>query len=179
MFVESAGRPDVIAGGDPASASGLTQILAQTGHSLLGMHIDLPRSRTLTRRIDIALVHGQTALAGRLEQARARIDDRFNPVKALAATVRYLKIAEQHLGRTDLAVESYHMGIGNLQRVLDLYDGGHAVPYPQLYFDTAPDHNRRRLHAPLELRRRLLALLLAAARGAGDHAPLPNQPAAH
>ena len=33
------------------------------------------------------------------------------------------------------------MGIGNLQRVLDLYDGGHAVPYPQLYFDTAPDHN--------------------------------------
>jgi hypothetical protein len=41
----------------------------------------------------------------------------------------------------DLAFESYHMGIGNLQRVLDLYDGGHEVPYPQLYFDTAPDHN--------------------------------------
>jgi hypothetical protein len=33
------------------------------------------------------------------------------------------------------------MGIGNLQRVLDLYDGGHDVPYVQVYFDTAPDHN--------------------------------------
>jgi hypothetical protein len=33
------------------------------------------------------------------------------------------------------------MGIGNLQHVLDEYDGGHAVPYVQLYFDTAPDHH--------------------------------------
>ena len=41
VFVESAGRPDVIAGLDPADASGLTQILAQTGQSLLGMHINL------------------------------------------------------------------------------------------------------------------------------------------
>ena len=77
----------------------------------------------------------------RLERARAKIDDRFDPRQALAGTVRYLEIAEQHLGRTDLAFESYHMGVGNLQRILDLYDGGHAVPYPQLYFDTAPDHN--------------------------------------
>ena len=33
------------------------------------------------------------------------------------------------------------MGIGNLQDVLDDYDGGTAVPYAQLYFDTAPDHH--------------------------------------
>ena len=33
------------------------------------------------------------------------------------------------------------MGIGNLQDVLDDYDGGRAVPYAQLYFDTAPDHH--------------------------------------
>jgi hypothetical protein len=45
VFVESAGRPDVVVGGDPANASGLTQILASTGSSLLGMHIDLARSR--------------------------------------------------------------------------------------------------------------------------------------
>ena len=44
VFVESAGRPEVIAGSDPADAAGLTQILAQTGQSLLGMHIDLARA---------------------------------------------------------------------------------------------------------------------------------------
>ena len=33
------------------------------------------------------------------------------------------------------------MGIGNLHQVLALYDGGHPVPYVQLYFDTAPDHH--------------------------------------
>jgi hypothetical protein len=141
VFVESAGRPDVIVGGDPTNASGLTQILASTGSSLLGMHIDLARSRKLTGQIFLASSRGQTALVARLERSRAKIDDRFDARKALAGTVRYLETAQRDLGRTDLAFESYHMGIGNLQRVLDLYDGGHAVPYPQLYFDTAPDHN--------------------------------------
>jgi hypothetical protein len=141
VFVESAGRPDVIVGGDPTNASGLTQILASTGQSLLGMHIDLARSRKLTGQIFLASARGRDGDVARLERARAKIDDRFDPRKALAGTVRYLQIAERNLGRTDLAFESYHMGIGNLQRVLDLYNGGHAVPYPQLYFDTAPDHN--------------------------------------
>ena len=50
VFLESAGRPDVIAGNDPANASGLTQILAETGQNLLGMHVDLPASRRATRR---------------------------------------------------------------------------------------------------------------------------------
>ena len=141
VFVESAGRPTVIVGGDPVAASGLTQILAETGQSLLGMHIDLARSRSLTAQIDDAAARGQSAREARLQRARARVDDRFDPRKALAATVRYLQIAEPHFGRQDLAFESYHMGIGNLQRVLDLYDGGHRAPYVQLYFDTAPDHN--------------------------------------
>jgi hypothetical protein len=141
VFLESAGRPDVIVGGDPANASGLTQILASTASSLLGMRVDLARSRKLTGQIFLASARGQSGRVARLDRTRAKIDDRFDPRKALAATVRYLQIAQRDLGRTDLAFESYHMGIGNLQRVLDLYDGGHAVPYPQLYFDTAPDHN--------------------------------------
>jgi len=141
VFVESAGRPDVIVGGDPANASGLTQILASTGSSLLGMHIDLARSRKLTGQIFLAQSRGQAGTVARLERARVEVDGRFDPRKALDGTVRYLETAERDLGRTDLAFESYHMGIGNLQRVLDLYDGGHAVPYRQLYFDTAPDHN--------------------------------------
>jgi hypothetical protein len=141
VFVESAGRPNVIAGGDPADAAGLTQILAQTGQSLLGMHIDLARSRRVTAQIDDAAARGQGGRVARLQRARAKIDDRFDPRKAIAATVRYLELAQRRFGRWDLAFESYHMGIGNLQTVLDLYDGGQAVPYVQLYFDTAPDHH--------------------------------------
>ncbi len=55
--------------------------------------------------------------------------------------MRYLKIARRDLGRADLAVVSYHMGIGNLQQVLADYGGGSSVPYVQLFFDTAPDHH--------------------------------------
>jgi Transglycosylase SLT domain len=141
VFVESAGRPQVIAGSDPADAAGLTQILAQTGQSLLGMHINLARSRALTGQI--AAVQGG-ARRGNLTQLLARragIDDRFNPARELAATVRYLEIAERHFGRQDLAFESYHMGIGNLQQVLGDYDGGRPAPYVQVYFDSTPNRH--------------------------------------
>jgi hypothetical protein len=135
VFVESAGRPQIIAGSDPADAAGLTQILAQTGQSLLGMQIDLARSRQLTTEIGNADAY---AALTRLLARRAAIDDRFDPRKELAATVRYLQLAQRQFGRADLAIVSYHMGIGNLQQVLSDYDGGRPVPYAQLYFDTAP-----------------------------------------
>ncbi len=140
-FLESAGDPNAIAGTDPANAAGLTQIVAETGQSLLGMHIDLGESRRLTAQIDRAYALGDGARVAKLQRARARIDDRFDPVKALSATVRYLQLARRRFGRADLAVESYHMGIGNLENVLSAYDGGQSVPYVQLYFDTSPDHN--------------------------------------
>ena len=138
VFVESAGRPDVVAGSDPSSAAGLTQILADTARSLLGMHVDLARSAQLLAAIGNASTPGQVS---RLLSRLARADDRFNPRRAIAATVRYLRTAEQRFGRQDLAFVSYHMGIGNLQRVLSEYDGGAPVPYPQLYFDSTPDHH--------------------------------------
>jgi transglycosylase-like protein with SLT domain len=139
VYVESAGRPTAIAGSDLAGAAGLTQILASTGQSLLGMHIDLARSRQLTRKIDAVAAGQQRGNLAALELARQRADSRFYPPKALAATVRYLLSAEHQFGRQDLAIESYHMGIGNLQNALGAYDGGRVVPYVQLYFDSAPD----------------------------------------
>jgi hypothetical protein len=138
VFLESAGRPQAIAGSDPAGAAGLTQILAATGQSLLGMHIDLVKSRRLTRQIDAVASGARAGRLGPLLARRAAIDDRFNVTRELAGTVRYLKIAKQQFGRPDLAVESYHMGIGNLHQVLGDYDGGRPVPYAQLYFDSAP-----------------------------------------
>ncbi len=139
VLLESAGDPNAIAGTDPANAAGLTQIVAETGQSLLGMHIDLARSRELTAQIDRVYALGESGRVASLQRARAKIDDRFDPAKALAATVRYLELARRRFGRADLAVESYHMGIGNLENVLSAYDGGNPVPYVQLYFDTAPD----------------------------------------
>jgi hypothetical protein len=139
VFLESAGRPQIIAGSDPSAAAGLTQILAQTGQALLGMHVDLARSTALTKAIGRADSLGRSALLARLVARRAQIDDRFDPARALAATVRYLKLAEARFGRQDLAFVSYHMGIGNLMGVLSDYDGGRSVPYAQLYFDTALD----------------------------------------
>jgi len=141
VFVESAGRPQIIAGTDPADAAGLTQIVAQTGQSLLGMHIDLARSHRLTAQIDGVTAGTKTGRLAPLLTRRAAIDDRFDPVRALAATVRYLQISERQFGRDDLAIESYHMGIGNLHQVLGYYDGGRAVSYAQLYFDSAPDRH--------------------------------------
>ncbi|MGI8428709.1 MAG: transglycosylase SLT domain-containing protein [Solirubrobacteraceae bacterium] len=141
VYLESAGRPTAIAGADPSAAAGLTQILAETGQGLLGMHVDLAKSRALTAAIDSASALGHDALVSRLQRQRAKIDDRFDPAKALAATVRYLELARQRFGRADLAVVSYHMGIGNLTQVLGDYDGGRAVPYAQVYFDSSPARN--------------------------------------
>ncbi|HEY3727464.1 MAG TPA: transglycosylase SLT domain-containing protein [Solirubrobacteraceae bacterium] len=141
VFVESAGRPQIIAGSDPADAAGLTQILAQTGQGLLRMHINLARSRKLTGQIDAIGAGTRTGRLAPLLARRAAVDDRFNPAKELAATVRYLEQAEQRFGREDLAIESYHMGIGNLQQVLSDYDGGQPVPYAQVYFDSSPDRH--------------------------------------
>jgi hypothetical protein len=138
VFVESAGRPDAIAGTDPASATGLTQILAQTGQSMLGMHINLALSRRLTNQINAIESGDRRGRLGPLLARRAAADDRFTPAKALVATVRYLETARRQFGREDLAIESYHMGIGNLHQVLADYDSGRSVPYAQLYFDSSP-----------------------------------------
>ena len=144
VFLESAGREDAITPIGVEGAAGLTQIVAETGRSLLNMTIDLPRSRSYTRRIQRALRSGNSPRVQRLRAARRKVDPRFDPVQAMAGTVRYLRIAKKRFGRDELALESYHMGMGNLEDVLSAYVGGedevdpHEVPYAQVYFDSSP-----------------------------------------
>ena len=138
VFLESAGRPDVIAGGNIEGAAGLTQIVASTATALLGMHVDLAKSRSLTARIESATTAAQARKLGR---ARRRIDDRFDPAAAITGAAVYLAQAQKRFGRPDLAVASYHMGVGNLEHVLSLYKdegGGDHPSYTRLYFDSAP-----------------------------------------
>ncbi len=148
-FLESAGRPDVVAGDDLASAAGLTQILAETAVNLLGMRVDVVASERLTRRIERAAERGERAAVDRLRASRRRLDERFDPEKALAGTGRYLTLARKRFGRTDLAVASYHMGIGNLETVIRAYAGEDEDPidevvereglsYTRLFFDSTP-----------------------------------------
>src|SRR5919107_4729763 len=131
VMLESAGIPDAQASNDLDGAVGLTQILAETGQSLLGMKIDVRASKRLTRGID----RGHK-VAARI-RVRRRLDERFDGAKALGATVRYLRIARQRLGRTDLAIAAYHMGIGNMQTALAAY-GKKKIPYARLFFDSTP-----------------------------------------
>jgi len=137
VLLESAGRPDAIADPQLEGAVGLTQILAETGRNLLGMKVDPAAARRIGRSLRRASRDGDTALIGRLRARRRAVDERFDPPKALAAAARYLTIAKKELGRDDLAVVSYHMGIGNLQSALKLY-GEDEISYARLYFDSTP-----------------------------------------
>jgi hypothetical protein len=134
VFLESAGRADVVAGGDLEGAVGLTQILASTATALLGLKVDLQKSRSLTARIADATTDKRLH---KLERARRRADQRFDPKFSLEAAARYLQMAQKKFGREDLAVATYHMGMGNLETLLSRY-GDDKPSYARLYFDTAP-----------------------------------------
>jgi hypothetical protein len=135
VFLESAGRPQVAASDDLSSAVGLTQILAQTATGLLGLRVDVAASEKLTGRIARSTSFSRIA---KLKAQRRKADERFDPRKALEATTRYLEFAQGQLhGRDDLAIESYHMGVGNLQNALKAY-GNQDIPYAQLFFDSTP-----------------------------------------
>jgi hypothetical protein len=136
VMLESAGRPDAQASNDLRGAVGLTQILAETGQNLLGMRIDVAATERLTRGIN----RGRR-VAARLRERR-RVDERFDPGKALTATARYLQIAQERLGRSDLAIAAYHMGIGNMQSALRAY-GRTDIPYARLFFDSTPLRHAR------------------------------------
>jgi hypothetical protein len=143
VFLESAGRPDVIAGDTPEAAAGLGQILPSTATDLLGMEVDLEASIRLTKQAAKAQGSGEEAKAEKLLAERRRIDERFDPEAALDGAARYLAIADERFdGAQDLATVSYHMGIGNLESVIGAYGGDAGdLSYAQLFFDSAPDLN--------------------------------------
>ena len=142
----------MIAGPTPESASGLGQILPSTATDLLGMSVDLPQSIELTRRISNSDSPGETE---QLQQQRAAIDQRFDPEAAIEGAATYLDIARKRFGDLQLAIASYHMGIGNLESVLrayahapddvpigDLVSGDH-LSYPEVFFNSGPDSHRK------------------------------------
>jgi hypothetical protein len=136
VFVESGGSPSVIAGRDPSSPVGLTQLPAGRAKSL-GMSLHLGASRRLTRMIWTAYREGRVTQVSRLEARRRVRDARFAPLASLRGTARYLDKAAHTLRRTDLAVASYHLGVRNLARAA----AGQPLPFATLYFASAPDRH--------------------------------------
>lgn len=141
VLLESAGRPDAVADPELEGAVGLTQILAATGEGLLAMRVDVDASRRLTRRIGRLRSVGRLGPAARLEAVRRRVDQRFDPREAIEATARYLTFARGELGRDDLAIVSYHMGVGNLQGVIEDFGEGAQLSYARLYFESTPSRH--------------------------------------
>jgi len=117
VFVESSGRADVSSG----SAVGLAQ-LGPSAARRFGLHVDLRHSGKLTRRLAHAW---NPRTAHQLRHWRARYDQRYAPARSLRAAAAYLAYAQKTLGREDLAVESYEIGVKRLRGV--------HVPYATLY----------------------------------------------
>jgi Family of unknown function (DUF5715)/Transglycosylase SLT domain len=139
VLVESSGRADAVNG----SSAGLTQIAARVAKGRLHLRVNAGRSRALTRRIDHAEARGAFTTARQLRRWRARYDVRFVPATSLRATARYLRRARRALGRADLAVAAYHLGLGRLEAALRSYGAEEPPTYAQLYFGSAPDAHRR------------------------------------
>jgi hypothetical protein len=71
------------------------------------------------------------------------VDERYDPRKAIEAAGRYLTFAEGELdGSEELAVVSYHMGVGNLQEVRRRFGASEDTPYAEIYFDSSPLRHR-------------------------------------
>jgi soluble lytic murein transglycosylase-like protein len=119
VWVESSGRPDATNRSDV----GLTQLSPWVARSM-GLHVDAQRAAVLTRRIARSW---RVAHTRQLRRWRARYDERFSPARELRATAAYLAQARAVLGRDDLAVEAYHVGIPELR--------GTKVSYAELYFN--------------------------------------------
>jgi hypothetical protein len=69
VLLESTGRPDVAASGDPEGAVGLGQILPGTATGLLGMRVDLAASKRLTARIEREHRRSRRARSARVRRA--------------------------------------------------------------------------------------------------------------
>ena len=141
VFLESAGRPEAMASDDIEGAVGLTQILAETATTLLGMRVDAEASERLTRALRRAERRNGPPrrsacrpVAGRSTSASIRQGPRRR--RSLPA------MALERFGRPDLAVVSYHMGMGNLEQVLEAY-GERDVSYAQVFFDATPARHPR------------------------------------
>ena len=127
--------------------SGSPRSSPRPGATCCGLQVDPAGARRIGRSLRRA-ASADAALPRACASAGAR-RRALRPRQGAAATARYLVFARERLGRADLAIASYHMGIGNLQSALADY-GEADISYAQLFFDSTPPRHEaawRRLAA--------------------------------
>ena len=140
VFLESAGRPDALAPGGIEGAAGLTQILAETGQNLLGMHdrpraqpaLHTPPGRGAARRQPAAGGGARTARAG--GWTTASIPPRRSPAPRATSS------SPSEFGPRGPRVRLLPHGHGQPENVLKAFGGGRR-PYAELYFDSTPQRH--------------------------------------
>ncbi len=169
VFLESAGRPEAQAPGGVASATGLTQILAETATGLLGMKVDQAKSASYTRRLNTALRQGNLARAAALEPGAAA---RRRPLRPRQGAGRDRALPEAGAGALRARGPRVRLLPHGDREPRERPEGVRRRPAllrgAVLRLDAAaPPEGLREAR---ELRRRLLQLLLEALGGDGDHA---------
>jgi hypothetical protein len=143
ILLESGGDPSIRS---IANAVGVAQFLASTGRRV-GLKVDERRSRALTGEIDglerevrrleaesdhwtrAALTGGGTwdreqwilhrqSQIDRLSAERMRVDERYDPARAIAVQTRYLLRMTRSYGNVDWALQAYHGGEGGASRTM-------------------------------------------------------------
>ena len=134
VLVESSG----LASATNGARAGLTQLTPAVA-THFGLRVNRRKSAQLTRQSahTFRIVH-----ARQLRRWRSRYDQRFAPARELRATVRFLVHARRALGRLDLAVASYHLGIGTVRRAAAMAGTVETAPsFAQLYFSSSPSEH--------------------------------------
>jgi len=174
LLLESGGDPNARS---VADAIGVAQFLAGTGRRQ-GLRVDLAESNALSRKIaaverDLAslavtppgwtrpapdggppwdrerwLAHRRREREALLARRR-RVDERFDPEKAIRVQTRYLVALTRRYGGVDWALQAYHGGEGGVRRTVGLYHGNRgelasragglaALPFADLYHRVTP-----------------------------------------
>ncbi|HEV2472508.1 MAG TPA: hypothetical protein VGS41_07585, partial [Chthonomonadales bacterium] len=117
-----------------------------------GADANAPGAPRITSQQAAAALAAQTARLATLRSERMKIDERFDPRKAIFAQNRYLLRLYSLLPGFDWLFQAYHGGVGGVKRTLRLYlsrgrsgavagaFGGRTEPsFEDVYFSSTPD----------------------------------------
>ena len=141
VFLESAGRDGrACAGRHRGRGRADADPRRDRPRTCSGMQVDLAAQRAATRAgIDRALrARARCARSQRCARARAKVDERFDPAKALAGTARYLQLAQRALRARGPRVRLLPHGHRQPPERPARLRRRHDVATPQLYFDSTP-----------------------------------------
>lgn len=108
-LLESKLKKDALSG---ASCAGIAQFAAPTARDM-GLNVE--------RNWHSLYAQYQKSKSAEDWARLVAADDRFDPEKAIAAQAKFLSVLKKQFGGEDFAIAGYHMGPGNMSKVLNLY----------------------------------------------------------